>query len=62
MYQAKFNRQFQHFHIKLKKNVHAFNTTPLWNEEKNMPVACCHSPEMLAIKMLSFEGKLQKQI
>ena len=26
------------------------------------PVACCHSPEMLDIKMLSFEGKLQKQI
>jgi hypothetical protein len=25
-------------------------------------MACCHSPEMLDIKMLSFEGKLQKQI
>jgi hypothetical protein len=24
------------------------------------PVACCHSGEMLDIKMLSFEGKLQK--
>jgi hypothetical protein len=25
------------------------------------PVACCHSPEMLGIKMLSFERKLQEQ-
>ena len=25
------------------------------------PVACCHSPEVLDIKMLSFKGNLQKQ-
>ena len=25
-------------------------------------VACCHSPDMLDIKIVSFEGKLQKQI
>jgi hypothetical protein len=44
--------------------LHAFNTTPLWSEKKigsREPVACCHSPEMLGIKMLSFERKLQEQ-
>ena len=37
--------------------LHAFNTTTCFME----PVACCHSPEMLGIKMLSFERKLQEQ-
>ena len=44
--------------------LHAFNTTPLWSEKKidsMEPVVCCHSPEMLDIKM-SFERKLQEQI
>jgi hypothetical protein len=41
----------------------AFNTTPLiWSEKQNrIQGTCCHSPEMLGIKMLSFERKLQEQ-
>ena len=39
---------------------------PLYNMEWTKigsiePVACCHSSEMLGIKMLSFERKLQEQ-
>ena len=37
-------------------------TIPLWSEKKiGSKGACCHSPEMLGIKMLSFERKLQEQ-
>ena len=35
---------------------------PLYGVNKNgLQGACCHSPEMLGIKMLSFERKLQEQ-
>ena len=35
---------------------------PLYGMKKNrLQGACCHSPEMLGIKMLSFERKLQEQ-
>jgi hypothetical protein len=41
--------------------LHALNTTPLQSEKNRLQGACCHSPEMLGIRMLSFERKLQEQ-
>ena len=45
MHQTKFNRQFQHFHIKLKKYMHLYMfliLNALLNEETNMlQGACC---------------------
>jgi hypothetical protein len=31
------------------------------SEKNRLQGACCHSPEMLGIRMLSFERKLQEQ-
>jgi hypothetical protein len=59
MYQTKFNRQFQHFHL----HFYMLLIQPLYGVKTNrLQGACCHSPaEMLCIKMLSFERKLQEQ-
>jgi hypothetical protein len=44
MHQIKFNRQFQHFHIKLKIYMHLYMLlilNALWNEETDMLQGAC---------------------
>ena len=47
-------KKIMHFYMLLLQS--------LYGVKKNrLQGACCHSPEMLGIKMLSFERKLQEQ-